>query len=286
MIIKRKKGSKEYYYMQQSFRREGKVITKTKYLGKELPQKEEIEKIKISLLKEKKNNLNIKLERIKAEFQKQWKTLPESIKQREFNEIAISFTYNTNAIEGSTITLEETREILENQIAPNKSLRDIKETESHARVFLEMLRNKDKITKELILEWHKRIFEQTKPEMAGRFREYLVRIGDYRPPDWQEVKSLMDELMVFISKNKGMNSVELSARVHYRFEKIHPFGDGNGRIGRLLMNKMLWHSGYPMLIIGYKKRKSYYKALRKTEEQFANYFIRYYLSSSFVRNLS
>ena len=72
----------------------------------------------------------------------------------------------------------------------------------------------------------------------------------------------MNELIEFINK-PNTNPVELAARAHYRFEKTHPFGDGNGRVGRILMNHILWHAGYPMLIIEYKKRKSYYKALEK-----------------------
>jgi len=88
----------------------------------------------------------------------------------------------------------------------------------------------------------------------------------------------MNEFVKFIDKNKQMNPVELSARAHYRFEIIHPFGDGNGRIGRLLMNHLLWHAGYPMLIIEYKKRASYYKAFTQDEEHFVNYYFRRYLS--------
>ena len=62
------------------------------------------------------------------------------------------------------------------------------------------------------------------------------------------------------------------------FEKTHPFGDGNGRIGRFLMNYILWKKGYPMLIIDYKDRKSYYGALERPEEGFVNYFVRRYLA--------
>ena len=76
-----------------------------------------------------------------------------------------------------------------------------------------------------------------------------------------------------------MNPVELSGRIHYKFEKIHPFGDGNGRIGRLIMNHVLWKHGYPMLIIESKKRKSYYHALNKGENDFVGYFIRAYISA-------
>jgi Fic family protein len=87
----------------------------------------------------------------------------------------------------------------------------------------------------------------------------------------------MNELIKVYNKNKKMDPVELAARMHYKFESIHPFGDGNGRVGRLIINYILWHSGYPVLIMEYKKRKSYYKALQKGEEGFFKYFIRRYL---------
>ncbi len=105
-----------------------------------------------------------------------------------------------------------------------------------------------------------------------------MRVGSYIAPDWQDVKRLMKQLIKFAGANQKTSPVELAARAHYKFEKIHPFGDGNGRIGRLLMNCLLWNKDYPMIIIEYKKRKSYYKALGKDEEGFVKYFLRRYLS--------
>ena len=139
-IIKRKKGNEEYFYLQNSFRKGNKVITKEKYLGKEIPKN--IEEIK----KELQKDLYIKLEKIKTNFQKEWSKLPKTVKEKEKEEIAIAFTYNTNAIEGSTITLEEAREIIHEKISSNKPLRDVKETEAHSKVFLKMLDKKEKIT--------------------------------------------------------------------------------------------------------------------------------------------
>jgi len=277
IITKKKKGAKGYFYLRHSFRKNGKTITKEKYLGAKVPKN--INEIILNFRKQLNEDLNKKLEKIRENFQKEWRRYPKSVKIKEKEEIAIAFTYNTNAIEGSTITLEEAREIIHEKISSNKPLRDVKETEAHSKVFLKMLDKKEKITNSLLLRWHKEIFGQTKADIAGKFRDYLIRIGTHIAPDWQEVKGLMNGLIGFIKKNKDkINPVELSARAHYKFEKIHPFGDGNGRIGRLLINQILWHEGYPMLIIEYKKRRSYYKALNKSEDGFVSYFTRRYLS--------
>jgi Fic family protein len=273
--IKRRKGGAEYFYLQHSFRKDGKVVTKELYLGKKIP--ENLEEIKTKLLSEARETLSEKLEAIRNSFQKEWKKTPLSAREKELRELAISFTYNTNAIEGSTITLEETRQILEDQVAPNKPIKDIRETASHAAVFLQMLKTKETMSKKLVLEWHRNIFRETKPDIAGLFRNYSVRVGSHVAPDWNNIEKLMKKLMAFVNESK-VNPVELAARAHYMFEKIHPFGDGNGRIGRLLMNFILWKNNYPMLIIEYKGRKSYYKALHQTEERFVNYFIRRYIS--------
>ncbi len=274
-IIKRTKGTVEYFYLQHSFRKDGKVITRERYLGKKVPAN--IEEIEAKLLLEAQEALTEKFEKIKNSFQKEWQKYPESAKARELQELAIAFTYNTNAIEGSTITLDEARLILEDKVAPNKPLKDVKETEAHAKVFMGMLKAEEKMSEKLLLSWHEGVFGETKPDIAGRFRDYLVRVGSYVAPDWRDVERLMQQLISFVNES-SLNSVEVAARAHYMFEKIHPFGDGNGRIGRLLMNYILWKKGYPMLIIEYKKRKSYYKALQRTEEGFVNYFTRRYLS--------
>ncbi len=278
-VVKRRKGKEEFYYLKHSFRKNGKIVTREKYVGKNLPSEELIESAGKELMQEQRGELLKKLAKIKSSFQKEWKRLPDTAKENELKEIAIAFTYNTNAIEGSTITLDETREILQEQISPNKPLRDIKETEAHARTFLEMLKNREKITKWLILKWHNDIFHETKRDIAGKFRDYLVRVGDYRAPDWQDIEQLMEELIKEINKGpKEISIPEFAGLMHYRFEKIHPFGDGNGRIGRLLINHVLWHAGYPMIIIPYKKRSSYYRALKKDEAGFIKYFVRHYLS--------
>ena len=139
-IIKRKKGKKDYFYLQHSFREDGKVITREKYLGLIIP--DEIGKIKKDFISKFKLKLYKKLDGIRKNFQAEWKNMSKDSLERVKEDIAIAFTYNTNAIEGSTIALEETREIIKEGYAPNKPLRDIRETESHNNVFLKMFEQK------------------------------------------------------------------------------------------------------------------------------------------------
>lgn len=282
-IVQKKKGNKDYYYLRHSFRKEGKIITREEYLGVEIPKN--IEEIKKTFFDEIMQETYNKLEKIQKHFQSEWQKIPVSAQAKELENIAIAFTYNTNAIEGSTITLEETREIVHDKISPRKPLRDVKETEAHAKVFLEMLIKKEEITKELLLRWHTMIFGETKPDISGRFRDYSVSVGNYRAIDWQDIETEIEKLIVFIKKSEKMNPVELSARAHYKFEKIHPFGDGNGRIGRLILGYILWHSRYPMLILEKKKRRAYYRALQKGEDGFVNYFIKLFLRTHAERYL-
>lgn len=282
-VIKRRKGTKDYFYLKSSFRKDGKVMSKELYLGIKIPKN--IDKIKEKFEEERKKELYKKLEKIKKSFQHEWKKLPKSVKQQEKEEVAIAFTYNTNAIEGSTITLAEAREIIHDNISPRKPIKDVRETETHAKTFISMLDEKRTIDIPIILKWHKEIFGNTKSDIAGKFRKYLVRIGPYVAPDWQDVEKLMNRFESFLKKN-NTSPAEFAARAHYMFEKIHPFGDGNGRIGRLIMNHILWHGGYPMLIIENKKRRAYYNALQKDEEAFVKYFLRLYITVHKKRLLS
>ena len=270
---------KNYYYLTNSFRYDNKVVHREKYLGKELPNN--LEEIKETFLRDcMQEGIFKKLRLIQKNFLKEWKKYPESIKKEILIDLSISFTYNTNAIEGSTITLHETEEIIKRKISPNKPLRDVQETINHSKVFFKVINEKSELSNKLILKLHKEIFLDTKEDIAGKFRDYLVRVGDYRAPDWQDISKLIKEFFIWYNQNKKfMHPIELAARAHYKFEKIHPFGDGNGRIGRLIISRILKNWNYPILIIEYKKRKSYYHALSKDENDFLGWFIRSYIKA-------
>ena len=268
-----------YYYLAHSFRIEGRVTHREKYLGKELPKN--LEEIKEAFLRRcMQEGVFKKLKIIQKNFKVEWKRYPESIKKEILIDLSISFTYNTNAIEGSTITLHETEEIIKRKISPNKPIRDVQETINHSKTFFKAINEKAELSAGMLINWHKKIFLDTKPDIAGRFRKYLVRVGDYRAPDWQDINKLIKEFFEWYNKNKkAMHPVELTARAHYKFERIHPFGDGNGRIGRLITAYLLRKGSYPLLIIEYKKRKSYYHALSKSEIDFLNWFLRRYIGA-------
>jgi Fic family protein len=170
--------------------------------------------------------------------------------------------------------------LIKRKISPNKALGDVQESINHSKVFLKVINEKRDLSLSLLLEWHKELFQETKQDIAGRLRDYSVSVGNYRAPDWQDLKKLLTDFFNFYKKNKRIfHPVELAARLHYKFEKIHPFGDGNGRIGRLIIAYILMKCGYPLLVISYKKRRSYYHALEKDENKFFQYFITRYIST-------
>ena len=273
-IIKRK----GFYYLAHSFRKQGKPVYRERYLGKEIPK--DIEQRKELFLREcLEEEVFKKLRLIKKKFKQEWRTYPESMKKKYLLDLAINFTYNTNAIEGSTITLDETIDLVKYNLSPNKQLSDVQETIKHIDVFFKAIQYRKPISRAYLLKLHKELFEVTKPDIAGRLREHHVKVGTYIAPDWQDLKKLMKEYIKWLSTfQKNMHPVERAARAHYKFEKIHPFADGNGRVGRLIIATILKQSAYPILTIDYRKRKSYYNAFQKDEQYFVQYFIRRYLS--------
>lgn len=284
-IKKKHISNKTYHYLQHTYRKDGKVHYKEKYLGEKIPKN--IVKIQQDFLKEIYEELYYdKFDKIKENFNKERRKIPDSIHKKELENFAVKFTYSTNKIEGSTLTLRETAMLLEKGITPSRRpIEDIKETELHRKVFYDMLKYKQKITLVTVLHWHKELFHQTKVDSAGRVRSYSVSISGSRfvPPYAIELDILLREFFEWFNQNKNkLHPVHLAALVHLKFVTIHPFGDGNGRISRLLMNYVLNKNNYPMIVIYYKDRNSYYNALErsqtsKNEEIFTTWFFKRYL---------
>jgi len=283
-IIKKTIGGNSYFYLEHSFRKNGKVEKKELYLGKEIPKN--IEKIKREFISEIYNEkwLN-NLNKIKENYSKEQKKTPDSAKEKEMENFMIKFTYNTQRIEGSKLTLRDTANLLEKGETPKKPLRDIKEAEAHKKVFYNMLKYSKDLNLQIILQWNKLLLLETKTDIAGKIRNHGVAISGskFTPPLAIELEVLLKEFFDWHNKNKNkLHPVMLSALVHLKFVTIHPFSDGNGRISRLMMNFILNKNGFPMLDIPYKNRNSYYTALersqvKKDEKIFLQWFFKRYL---------
>ena len=280
-IRARKIRHQTYYYLIHSSRKEGIVMKQERYLGKDLP--DDIEEKKEAFLRELESEQYEKLDKIQRRYAKEARALPVSAKEKARQQFAIRFTYDTQRIEGSTLTRKETADLLEHGLTPaQRPLRDVKEAEAHERLFTEAM--DEELTLDTILSWHKRLFGETKPDIAGRLRTHQVLIArsKFTPPLGVEVAHLVREFFAQYKKTRGEHPVALAARVHLRFVTIHPFADGNGRISRLMMNAVLHQHGYPMLSIPYEKRASYYNALersqvKKDETIFVRWLIKKYL---------
>jgi Fic family protein len=280
-------GGSTYYYVEHSIREGGKVYKKEVYLGKKIPRNvEEIkERLRIQLYMDKWHPL---LDRIRESYAREARLMPSSAKAKELDTFAIRFTYDTQRIEGSTLTLKETASLLERGVTPrNRPVGDVREAEAHRRLFYEMLEYKKDLSLNVILEWHEKLFEETKPDIAGRIRKSRVGIPGSRftPPLAVEVYPMLQDFFRWYGKSKDkLHPVELAALVHLKFVTIHPFADGNGRMSRLMMNFVLKSKGYPMLNIPYEGRNSYYGALEraqtgKMDDIFVSWFMRRYIKA-------
>ena len=287
MVTLKKKiiAKKPYYYLEHSYRKNGQVHKKEKYIGTKIPKN--IEQLKQELIiKLYEENWYNKFDKIKEGFDKNQNKMPLSIRQKELETFAIRFTYTSNKIEGSKLTHIETALLLEKGITPaNRSIEDIREAEQHREVFYEMIKYDKKLTISTLIHWHKQLFQYTKKDKAGKIRDYNVLITGSRhiPPSSFELDHLIRKFFFWYNENKDkFHPVHFAALVHFKFVSIHPFGDGNGRISRLFMNYVLHNNGYPMLIIDYSNRKSYYNALetsniKNDESIFTLWFFRRYI---------
>lgn len=178
-------------------------------------------------------------------------------------EFLVEFTYNSNAIEGNTLTLQETAMVLEGITIDQKPLREHLEVIGHRDAFVyveELAQKKKAFSKKEILDIHSLVL-MDRPEDKGVYRKIPVRImgATHIPPNPIQIPELMEKLLKETKESK-LHPIEEAALFHLKFEGIHPFIDGNGRTGRLLMNLMLMRHGYPPIDVKFKDRKKYYES--------------------------
>ncbi len=175
--------------------------------------------------------------------------------------------YNSSAIENSTLTLKETEKILlEMEVSRDVSVREVFEAKNLARV-MEYIRAKssEELTENMIVLLHQMLMGNIDDSIAGRFRKQneYVRVGTHIAPAAEHIERMIEEILISYSSDHITYFLDKIAKFHLDFETIHPFNDGNGRIGRVLINYQLYYLGFPGIIIRDKEKKTYYRAFNE-----------------------
>ncbi len=298
-IYKKKVGAKTYYYLRASERKGSKTIAKdVAYLGtslnevkkalEQLPAQQPkirksyraihnfmesnhfIEKAKALKLKydpylgEKKDEV----EACKLHFNTDFSKLDPLTQQEIWKNFIVEFSFNTAAIEGNTITLAQARNLLEEGLTPkNKSLREIYDLQNTETVFNQIKHSNEEITHDFITRIHKGLLENIDSRSGYRLHDVRVTFANFKSTPAPYVKTDMDLLLKWYHEHKTkLHPLVLATLFHHKFEKIHPFMDGNGRTGRMLFNHILLKNHYPPGIIRRKNRSQYINALRAADK--------------------
>ncbi|MBN1169669.1 Fic family protein [Candidatus Micrarchaeota archaeon] len=282
-IKKRTVKGKKYFYLERNIRIGDKTWkTFSIYIGSKKPAKTELAKlerkleqkiikyIRNQILKPKTRFIDektaMKLERIRTSHERILAELDKASRERYLKRQRETFITNTNAIEGSQLTLEQTKKILDlrnKYESGDREELEVVNMEQCLEAYDKLLDQKAELTEKVILRLHLLLLKTipTYEGYAGVWRpvNVYIRGSGYDFPPWKDVPTLMTELLKWYGKNKdGVHPVELAAIFHTRFVTIHPFADGNGRMARLLMNYILQVNGFPFTDIHFSKRDEYF----------------------------
>ena len=287
-IRKIKVSGKEYYVLSHNVRVGDKIEKISKYIGKKLPPKEKLKELErkfeaeLKALKEPEilsSSQKETLDKIKSNYQKHIKKLGKADIDKLDEFIVTNFTYNTNAIEGSTLSLADVQTIFKGEVPEGKDLRELYGAQNMRKSYeyIKTLRN---LSEKRVLELHKIAMQDILSTEVGKYRSVRVYVGNHIPPGPSKLKKQMKELFNWYKvAKKKLHPFELASILHVKFENIHPFRDGNGRVGRLIMNYVLLSNGYPLLDIRFDRRAEYYRALQKQKDEGFKPFVNYALDT-------
>ncbi|MBN2517302.1 MAG: Fic family protein [Candidatus Altiarchaeota archaeon] len=277
-------GKSKKYYLAHSFREGSRVRKIRRFLGTNLTDSqvsklrtkaEEIIRQEVSRYRIISNPLSreptVEELRIIRKLQEKVTVRINHLSKDDWRTFTEAFTYDTNAIEGSTVSYTEVKGILEKDTWPKERKKwEISETYGVAKAVGEIRTTPEHLSLELIKRLHLICFANSK-EFAGKFRPRGVEVciknnlGEvlHVGAPAHRVRSLLAELVSWYEKNRRIYPpLLLAAVVHNQFETVHPFQDGNGRIGRLLLNNILIKHGMPPVNITFGRRGLYYRAIR------------------------
>lgn len=205
-----------------------------------------------------------RVDAVVEQYRQTTKRQPEALEQIALAELAES-VQQSNAIENSTLTLDDTERILTGRLPKRgQDLREVYEAKNLAAVTTDLLAGSEPLSVELILRWHGMLLAGIRDDVAGRFRRAgeWVRVGGHLGANPESVRGLIEDALARFGADDSMSQIERIAWFHCEFEIIHPFVDGNGRIGRILINKQLQDIGLPPVIVRARNRRiDYYPLL-------------------------
>src|SRR3989344_227369 len=261
-------------------RKGGKIVKKSKYIGGGSIPKEQIMRLKEEFEIYISSNLpseNLskeqfaEIEKLKNVYNKKINSLSKEEFEKFENAFFTELTYDSNAIEGSSLSLEDTNLIINEGLVPKgKTLREINEAKNHIEAINFINEYRGDLNEIFILNLHSIILKDISERFAGRYRETSVRIfkSDARFPDASKIPQLVKNLIYWYKLNKNkLHPFELAVVFSNNLVSIHPFIDGNGRVSRLIMNFLLKKKNYPWINIYMKQRAEYLKAVRQANNE-------------------
>lgn len=201
-----------------------------------------------------------------------FKPLPKDLVKNLNEWFRVELTYTSNAIEGNTLTRQETAMVVDKGLSVNgKSIQELLEATNHAQAFdfirllLEKKGRRQEIVERDLLEIHRLILQHIDDHNAGKYRDVAVRIAGSRVilPNAKKVPELMDDFILWLQGINKDYPVKIAADAHFKLVTIHPFTDGNGRVARLLLDLILMQNGYPPAIIYKEDKRAYIDAIEK-----------------------
>ena len=291
------KGRKYLYLMKSIRLPDGRVVS----LQKKIEKKESLKKLeqkyaKLFFQKEKEAHANFALkhfkinsifnedeiriiEHMKVEYNYLLKNFSKEQYKDVFDRFVANFTYESNAIEGSSLTLKDVSIIMfENRSIEGKDLREIWETKNSREVMEKILKGKIKITEKDIIKIHKMLMQNIDKRIGYKKFPNEILGFSVKLASPEKVQKEMNSIIKWVEQNKlNMHPLQLCSLFHGKFERIHPFADGNGRVGRFIAAAMLVNKGYPPLIIRKTQRDSYIKSLEDFHRGYTGNLERFFL---------
>ena len=289
----------KYFYLMKSLRLpDGKVVTLQKILAKKgnlkklekkynefFLEKEKEAYSNFALKNYKSNSIFTpeqikKIEEMKVEYQYLLKNFSDEQHKDVFDRFIANFTYESNAIEGSSLTLKDVGIVMfENRSMEGKDLREIWETKNSRESMEKILEDKFKINEKNIIKMHKILMKNIDKRTGYKQFPNEILGSSVKLTSPEKVKKEMRELIDWYGKNpEKLHPLQMISLFHGKFEKIHPFSDGNGRVGRFIVTAMLTNENYPPLIIRKTQRESYIKALDDFHRGYTDNLERIFLS--------